>query len=236
MLIISYKSTKYLFKYITKGPDYAEATLTQDEIKNYVSGRYLSATECIWRIFKFPITYQYPYVMSLAIHLPGGIAFSEDDPFASDPRITHLTQWMRYNQFHSNARHLLYVDFPKYFKYSSGNWTERRNSLLCVGRLPFIHPSQKELFYLRLLLLKIPGACSFTNLRTVNGVIYDNYEQACEFLGLIVNDDHWKICLQESVDFAMPYAIRHLFTTLLLNWGYKLYNITIYVKQTMQNM
>ena len=38
---LSYKTAKYLFKYITKGPDYADANLQNDEIKDYINGRYL---------------------------------------------------------------------------------------------------------------------------------------------------------------------------------------------------
>ena len=41
----------YLYKYIYKGSDHTQGCLTIDEIKQYLSGKYLSASEGAWRIF-----------------------------------------------------------------------------------------------------------------------------------------------------------------------------------------
>ncbi|XP_056698148.1 uncharacterized protein [Spinacia oleracea] len=73
-----YTCTKYLFKYMNKGPDMALATVQEvtdngmpggqhanlepprDEIKSYLQCRYVSAAEACWRVFGFPIQYKYP--------------------------------------------------------------------------------------------------------------------------------------------------------------------------------
>ncbi|XP_020272659.1 uncharacterized protein LOC109847833 [Asparagus officinalis] len=66
------RSIKYLFKYITKGPDYVSASLQHisnnaasssnakerlDEVQYYLDCRYISAPESIWRIYGFDIYY-----------------------------------------------------------------------------------------------------------------------------------------------------------------------------------
>ena len=67
------RSIKYLFKYITKGPDRATLILEEnlhvdtstgmqnmtdtDEVKEYLNCRYVSAIEACWRIFEFETHY-----------------------------------------------------------------------------------------------------------------------------------------------------------------------------------
>ena len=70
---------KYLYKYVYKGPDMAVVTLemdgdeqTVDEIKRYIDGRYISASEAFWRFFRFSMHEEWPNVMPLSVHLPGG--------------------------------------------------------------------------------------------------------------------------------------------------------------------
>ncbi|CAG8816579.1 7919_t:CDS:2, partial [Gigaspora margarita] len=41
-----------------------------NEFEDYINGRYLSATEAAWRIFRYPITMSDPSVLALPIHLP----------------------------------------------------------------------------------------------------------------------------------------------------------------------
>ena len=69
-------STKYLFK----GPDRTCFTLREqraqnseepvDEIKDYVTARYLSASEAAWRILSYHITRKDPATSSIYIHPP----------------------------------------------------------------------------------------------------------------------------------------------------------------------
>ncbi|GBP03336.1 hypothetical protein EVAR_101739_1 [Eumeta japonica] len=40
-----------------------------DEVENYVNGRYISTSEAAWRIFEFPIHERHPTVLQLAVHL-----------------------------------------------------------------------------------------------------------------------------------------------------------------------
>ncbi|GKB57046.1 DNA helicase [Tanacetum coccineum] len=76
---------KYLFKYISKGPDrilgkieksveYASTSTSErhiqvDEIQNYVDGRFICPFEACWRIFEYPIHRREPAVQILNVHL-----------------------------------------------------------------------------------------------------------------------------------------------------------------------
>ena len=74
----------YLYKYLFKGPDrtrfaiQSSATASSrgdeepsNEIDDYITGRYLSATEAAWRTLAFNITCKQPGVTSIQAHLPG---------------------------------------------------------------------------------------------------------------------------------------------------------------------
>ncbi|KAM0914328.1 hypothetical protein ACQ4PT_011536 [Festuca glaucescens] len=126
---------KYLFKYVTKGPDVARVrfeTLSnsatsggstspagRNEIEEFVKCRYLSACEACWRMFGYDIQGRQPSVERLVVHLPGmnRIIFHEDDPLVSlvDNSLrykTMLTEWFVANQNHLDARSFTYLDFP----------------------------------------------------------------------------------------------------------------------------
>lgn len=57
-----------------------------------------------------------------------------------------------------------------------------------IGRMYSASPSDRERFFMRLLLLQLRGATSFVDLRTVNGVVCAACQEAAKALGLL-NDD-----------------------------------------------
>jgi len=67
--VASFKSMKYCFKYIHKGPDRATIEYDLDEIKRYIDGRYIGAPEAIWRIFHFSLHEQRPPVVRLQVRI-----------------------------------------------------------------------------------------------------------------------------------------------------------------------
>jgi len=78
-------------------------------------------------------------------------------------------------------------------------------------------PRDKERFFLRILLTQIYEATSYENIRTINGILYDTFEEAVRQLGLIDDDDdEFDKCLKEAVTFKMPTQLRRLFASILL--------------------
>jgi hypothetical protein len=62
---------KYINKYIDKGGDCGTLTLQDrdDEVKQYIDGRYFSASEAAWRIFQFNLHGQSTTYKSLSPHI-----------------------------------------------------------------------------------------------------------------------------------------------------------------------
>jgi len=118
------QSVKYLYKYIYKGHDCANVEIklnTQsqsnmvvyDEISKFLSGRYVSAPEASWRIFKYDLSYKSHSISRLAVHLPfeQSVYFKagqEDDALnRANNRDTTLTAWFKLNRTDFSARQFL---------------------------------------------------------------------------------------------------------------------------------
>ncbi|CAN1179597.1 ATP-dependent DNA helicase PIF1 [Linum perenne] len=218
---------KYLFKYITKGP-YRSAVIAAaplvDEIAQYLDCRSISSYEAMWRLLSFQIHERDPNVVRLCIHLPNEqpISFDAAQPVHSilaRPSCTNtmLTQWFLLNQRYPSARNLTYDRIPNSFVWSDQckDWSPRKNGF-ALGIIPSVPAACGDVFYLRILLGKIPGALSFQHLRTVNGVVYSDYQLACQAMGLLATDDEWDSVMLEVSRWGQASMIRSVFVSLLI--------------------
>ncbi|CAN1189520.1 ATP-dependent DNA helicase PIF1 [Linum perenne] len=158
---------KYLFKYITKGPDRSKTVRS-------IIGR---------------------------------------------PGITNtmLTQWFVLNQRDSSARKYTYDQIPNAYVWSTqlDDWSPRKQGF-AIGRIPSVPAASGDIFYLRMLLGKISGAFNFKDLRTLHGVVYENYQHTCQAMGLLSTDDEWDLVMAEISRWGHPTLIRLVFVSLLI--------------------
>ncbi|CAN1310136.1 ATP-dependent DNA helicase PIF1 [Linum perenne] len=218
---------KYLFKYITKGPDrqtVVAETTSLDEIAQYLDCRSISSYEAIWRLFEYPIHERKPNVVRLSIHMPlsQSITYQGSQTIRSivgRPGITNtmLTQWFVLNQRDPSARKYTYDKIPNAYVWSTqlDDWSPRKQGF-AVGRIPSVPAASGDIFYLRMLLGKISGALNFKDLRTLNGIVYDNYQQTCQAMGLLSSDNEWDLVMSEISRWAHPAIIRSMFVSLLI--------------------
>ncbi|XP_057747773.1 uncharacterized protein LOC130966969 [Arachis stenosperma] len=227
---------KYLFKYINKGPDRVTATVREtyhvgessqvvDEIKQYYDCRYSSPSESMWRIFAYDIHHRWPSVQRLTFQLPNQqhVVFDDADItthiyLRNKDLLTMFTGWMMANRRFSDGRSLTYVEYPGKFVYCSNSreWKPRQRGF-SIGRLSFAHPSSGELFYMRMLLNVQRGCTSFRSIRTVNGVTYDTFQEACSAMGFLIDDKEYVSTIKEVAEVASATQLRKPFVMLLLS-------------------
>lgn len=233
------RSIKYLFKYCLKGHDRATVEIkgkrknaqttagnsAVDEINEYFDGRYICAAEAAYRIFGYNIHYRSTSVQRLSFHLPGNknCTFKTTENLANvvkreKLRRSQLEAFFNLNKDDPSARKYTYDEIPQHYVWNEADtmWNMRKRGNQ-IGRLFYTHHSTGELWYLRLLLTKIRGPTSFQCLRTVNGKLLPNFQEACKQLGLLDDDNEWHQVLQQCSVSGFPPQIRELFVHIMVN-------------------
>ncbi|GKE25970.1 hypothetical protein Tco_1441354 [Tanacetum coccineum] len=137
----------------------------QDEIEEYLSCRYISASEACWKLLGYEMHYRSIAVERLPFHEEGcnRIYFRDDDDVddvleRETTGMSKFTAWMKANEIYPHARTLRYVDFPTKFTWNAtGKEWRPRKSGMSLGRIYYVSPSMGEKFFLRMLLNVIRG-------------------------------------------------------------------------------
>ena len=227
------RAAKYLYLYVTKGSDRAMVRAEvegaeMDEIDEFKDRRSTGSGEAAHRLFAFPVAKKFPAVYALRIHLEGEqtVVFDEDtlENVLEHQRHTELTAFFTYNRENHPAvgEEPLprYVDFPKKFTWVQKNkmWKLRKNVSHTIGRVHSVSPISGDVFYLRMLLHHdhCRGKESFTDLRTLDGVTYDTYQEVCRRLGVLQDDGEWHEALCAAEVTSTGPQLRELFVTILM--------------------
>ncbi|XP_074336664.1 uncharacterized protein LOC141673827 [Apium graveolens] len=220
------RSLKYLFKYCLKGHDRATVHVQRkrkrqandtdvggiDEINTYFDGRYLCGAESAYRIFGFPIHHRSISVERLQFHLPGdkNCTFRANEALGKvaareKNKFSKLEAFFYLNSVDVNAWKYTYDEIPRFYVWNDGErkWTMRKHGFQ-IGRLCYVHHSTGEPWFLCLLLTKVCGATSFESLRTVNGVCYSTFRDACKEYGLLDDDKEWHEVLTQASAGGLP--------------------------------
>ncbi|CAN1819365.1 hypothetical protein LINPERHAP1_LOCUS28701 [Linum perenne] len=130
---------------------------------------------------------------------------------------TMLTQWFVLNQRDPSARKYTYDQIANAYVWSTqlDDWSPRKQGF-AVGRIPSVPAASGDIFYLRMLLGKISGALNFKDLRTLNGIVYDNYQHTCQAMSLLSSDDEWDLVMSKVSRWTHPAIIRSMFVSLLI--------------------
>ena len=80
-------------------------------------------------------------------------------------------------------------------------WQIRKQKSGQIGWIVYANPGEGERYFLRVLLNHVRGATSYEDLRTVAGVTYSTFREACEKRGLIETDKSINDCLTEDTTF-----------------------------------
>ena len=231
-VVCSVVAVKYLYKYISKGPDRIILKITEenkelkrDEVARFQDCRYISASESAWKLLNQPIHGRSHAVMKLHCHLDHeqAVVFEEGSALEALERgepDTTLTGWFKMNTENNEAKTTLYPDFPKKFTWSTTDrkWSIRKKAFNMLGRVPSVPFNLKtmEVYSLRLLLHHVSGAESYEDLRTVNGQTLPSFQAACIELGLMDDESELDKAMEEAFLVQFGEQLRSFFYSILL--------------------
>ena len=182
---------------------------------------YVSAPEAIWRISEYNMHSHSHTIIRMPVHLPaqqqvyfrpGHIEEALDN---AQSKPTQLTAWFQLNKSNKKATQFLFPDIPLHYIFKANKWVQRkRNKDKIISRMYSVNPLEGERYYLRLLLLHVPGAISFAALRTVDNTVYPSFRAACAALHLLDDDANLAATLADASTYQMPRQFRMLFATI----------------------
>lgn len=176
-------------------------------------------------MFGFDIHHRSISVERLSFHLPNEkyVTFNSTENIENvcrraEHRNSKLEAFFQLCRDFPTARIYTYQEIPEHYVWDSGQcaWNLRKRGKR-VGRLNSSHYSTGELWYLRMLLCRVRGPTCFQDLRTVEGVTYNTFQEACAASGLLNDDNEWHEAILENVPTAMPHQLRTLFVHIIVN-------------------
>jgi hypothetical protein len=123
----------------------------------------------------------------------------------------NLMAYFEYNRDYPDNKHLKYHEFSEYYIYQGKTWRRRKDNIRAVGRVYHCNLTVDKRYYLRLLLITLPGSTFFEDLRIIDGVTYDIFQTAYLARDLIDNDNHWIKYFNETRLIKKDHAFRNLF-------------------------
>uniref|UniRef100_A0A6P7GL62 ATP-dependent DNA helicase n=1 Tax=Diabrotica virgifera virgifera TaxID=50390 RepID=A0A6P7GL62_DIAVI len=195
-----------------------------DEITEHIESRYLSSCEAAWRIFELPLIDKMQKIEKLPIHLEGerSVVFREGDEQVAienaEGKFSKLEAYFIPNREDEHANNIKYPDITMYYSWSAfaHKWVRRvYDKGIIISRMYTVSPKEVERMHLRILLLHVAGATSFSDLKTVDGVLYATFQESARNRQLTENDDAWIACIEECSNSKMPAQLRRLFAYLL---------------------
>lgn len=167
---------------------------------------------------------KWPSVLKLTFHLENkqALLFKHHENIQTvvdrgENSSTMYLAWFKADCMYAEGRDLLYSEFPSRFRYikDEKRWQLRQMGDQ-IGRLQYTPPGVGNLFYLRLLLTKQRGCMGYRCLKTVNGKTYDTYQEACQVLGLLRDDNEFIDLIKEASELHSGHQLRNLFVYLLV--------------------
>ncbi|KAL8585058.1 hypothetical protein ACOMHN_013075 [Nucella lapillus] len=214
----SIKSIKYVLKYVYKGTDQAVFQLQKagtaqqedhqqnnvDEISMFQNARYIGSIEAGWRLLGNDIHERFP--MDNAMNRAHG-----------PPPATTLSVFFQLCHEDPSAIELKYPEVPEQYTWqlTRKQWQKRKRGK-AIGRMYTISPRQGECYFLRLLLNVVKGPKSYDDLKTVNGEVCATFREACPNQGLLEDDQHLQLAMEEACATQSPKLLTGSYQTLTM--------------------
>ena len=217
----------YLCKYFNKRDIRGEIHVTgddpqtkrEDEIKDWIDGRYVSASEAHWMIQKWKVHRIYPPVKTLAVTMESDedLVDTETGEIVKKPSNLHLYFSRPADPEFDNLKYAEYmtryiINKPKFgetppFLDKLGNHVKPRQVGLMVSRFAVLLPSSGELYYLQM----IVKSNSLRNLKEAymyNSIQFASLRECALAQELFSEETEYELAFEHAVPRFTPHKLR----------------------------
>lgn len=100
------------------------------------------------------------------------------------------------------------------FNNRSKRWVKRqRSDEKVISQMYSVSALHPEKFFLRLLLLHVPGACSYDDLKFISIEVTPTFHEVCIQLCLLTDDMEYDEAMAEASQFHVPTQLLSMFAT-----------------------
>ena len=110
-----------------------------------------------------------------------------------------FTSWLQVNGIFQQEKDLTYLQFITKFTYIANKrcWKPRKGGYT-IGRLNWVPPTTRELYYLRMMLALVKGPTTYGQICKVNDQLFSTFRVACFAMGFLVDDKEYIEALIEA--------------------------------------
>ncbi|XP_019092275.1 PREDICTED: uncharacterized protein LOC109129103 [Camelina sativa] len=198
----------------------------KDDVQDFFDCRYVSACEAFWRTNQYPIHYRATPVVKLTFHEEGKqpVFYKDGDKpttVLNRPTLDHtmFTAWFELCLRDEEARKLTYEQIPNKYIYDKKEkeFRPRGRTGFSIGRINYVPHNLEDSYHLRILINSKKGPTSFNDIKTVKGVLYKTYKEACFALGLLDDDKEYIEGIKEANFWCSSKFCRRLFVIMLIS-------------------
>ncbi|XP_010496514.1 PREDICTED: uncharacterized protein LOC104773570 [Camelina sativa] len=198
----------------------------KDDVQDFFDCRYVSACEAFWRTNQYPIHYRTTPVVKLTFHEEGKqpVFYKDGDKpttVLNRPTLDHtmFTAWFELCLRDEEARKLTYEQIPNKYIYDKKEkeFRPRGRTGFSIGRINYVPHNLEDSYHLRILINSKKGPTSFNDIKTVKGVLYKTYKEACFALGLLDDDKEYIEGIKEANFWCSSKFCRRLFVIMLIS-------------------
>ncbi|XP_057755480.1 uncharacterized protein LOC130974635 [Arachis stenosperma] len=192
-------SIKYLFKYVNKGHDRVTASFYRSVTADAELDEYDEVSMYYDLIFKDHKNL-------------------EDVVRKALVKESMFLGWFQANKDYAEARALTYAELPTKFIWKPDErvWLPRKSHFV-IGRIFYVPPGFGESYYMQLLLNFVRGLTSYEDIRTIDGVLYSTFKDACYACGLLDDDKEYIDAIMEVSHWGSGTYLRKLFAMVLFS-------------------
>lgn len=164
----------------------------------------------MWRLWEHRLFHRSHTIERLPVHLPKEPMLYFQAGFETNANHDRASELFLTGQWKCSRSQLTSHEIQKHCVWTNRQWNIRKNTK-CFEWIYTVNPVDIGKYYFCVPLLHVKGQQLFHHLCTVDGIMYNSFQEAAKKFHLPITDTESEGCLHEAVTHKMPKQLRWFF-------------------------